>query len=256
MLSMSPMMFGAALTVIAGFAVAPAFGADTPPKTVVLVHGAFADGSSWSKVIPLLEAKGLRVVAVQNPLSSLDADADAARRIIDMAPGPVILVGHSWGGQVISQAGVNEKVKALVYVAAFALAKGQSINSASAGGPPAPWLGELQPDAAGYLRLSDKAVATYFAQDLSVSEIAVVAATQGPTFGGAFDDKLSEAAYLTKPSWYIVATKDGMIPPPVEAAMAAGIKAKVTEIDGSHVVMISQPQAVADVIIEAAASVN
>lgn len=256
MFGTSPLLLGAALTVIAAVAIPPAIAADAPQKTVVLVHGAFADGSSWSKVIPLLEARGLRVVAVQNPLSSLAADADAAKRIIDMAPGPVILVGHSWGGQVISQAGVNDKVKALVYVAAFALPKGQSINSASTGSPPAPWLAELQPDAAGYVRLSDKAIATYFAQDLPAAEIAVVAATQGPTFGGAFDDKLTEAAYLTRPSWYIVATKDGMIPPPVEEAMAAGIKAKVTEIDGSHVVMLSQPEAVAKVILEAADSIQ
>jgi len=256
MLSMSPLLVGAAFTLIAGIAAAPAMAAESAVKTVVLVHGAFADGSSWAKVIPLLEAKGLRVVAVQNPLSSLSADAYAAKRIIDMAPGPVILVGHSWGGQVISQAGVDDKVKALVYVAAFALPKGQSINSASAGAPPAPWLSELQPDAAGYVRLSDKAVATYFAQDLPKSEIAVVAATQGPTFGGAFDDKLTEAAYLTKPTWYIVAKKDGMIPPAVEAAMAKGINAKVTEIDASHVVMLSKPEAVAKVILEAADSVK
>ena len=255
MLSTSPLLIGAALSVLAAFA-APAALAATPPTTVVLVHGAFADGSSWSKIIPLLEAQGLRVVAVQNPLSSLADDADAAKRAIDMAPGAVVLVGHSWGGQVISQAGVNDKVKALVYVAAFALPPGQSINGASAGGPPAPWLSQLVPDSAGYVRLSNEAVATYFAQDLTKDEIAVVAATQGPTFGGAFDDKLTEAAYLTKPSWYIVATKDGMIPPPVEEAMAAGIKAKVTEIDGSHVVMLSQPAAVAKVILEAANAVK
>jgi len=254
MINLSPLLVGAALSIMA-IAAAPAAAAQ-PPKTVVLVHGAFADGSSWSRVIPLLEAKGLRVVAVQNPLSSLAADADATKRAIDMAPGPVILVGHSWGGVVITQAGVNDKVKALVYVAAFALPKGMSVNSASAGAPPLPWLKELQPDSAGYVRLSDDAVGKFFAQDLSPEEIAVVAATQGPTFGGAFDDKLSEAAYETKPSWFVVAKRDGMIPPPVEEAMAAAIKAKVTEIDGSHVVMLSQPQAVADVIIAAADSVK
>jgi len=252
MINLSPLLVGAALSIMA---TAPAAAAQ-PPKTVVLVHGAFADGSSWSRVIPLLEAKGLRVVAVQNPLSSLAADADATKRAIDMAPGPVILVGHSWGGVVITQAGVDDKVKALVYVAAFALPKGMSVNSASAGAPPLPWLKELQPDSAGYVRLSDDAVGKFFAQDLSPEEIAVVAATQGPTFGGAFDDKLSEAAYETKPSWFVVAKRDGMIPPPVEEAMAAAIKAKVTEIDGSHVVMLSQPQAVADVIIAAADSVK
>ena len=245
-----------AAAVAAAMTIGSAAIAAAAPTTVVLVHGAFADGSSWSKVIPLLEAKGLRVVAVQNPLSSLAADVDATKRAIGTAPGAVVLVGHSWGGQVISQAGVDDKVKALVYVAAFALPKGQSVNSASAGAPKLPWLAELQPDAGGYVRLSDKAVATYFAQDLPKAEIAVVAATQGPTFGGAFDDKLTEAAYLTKPSWYIVAKKDGMIPPPVEQAMAAGIKAKVTEIDASHVVMLSQPEAVAKVILAAAASID
>jgi pimeloyl-ACP methyl ester carboxylesterase len=229
--------------------------ADTQ-KTVVLVHGAFADGSSWAKVIPLLEAKGLNVVAVQNPLSSLPDDVDATKRAIDTAPGPVILVGHSWGGQVISQAGVDDKVKALVYVAAFALPKGQSVNGAAAGAPPLPWLKALVPDAKGFVRLNTEAVGKYFAQDLPAKEIAVLAATQGPTFGGVFDEKLTEAAYETRPSWYVVAKHDGMIPPPVEEAMAAGIKATVTEIDGSHVVMLSKPQQVADVILAAAASVQ
>jgi len=254
MSTLSPFLI-AALGAIAGLTAAPAVAAQTQ-KTVVLVHGAFADGSSWSKVIPLLEAKGLKVVAVQNPLSSLAADVDATRRVIDMQPGPVILVGHSWGGVVITQAGVDDKVKALVYVAAFALPKGQSVNSSSAGRPPLPWLAELQPDSGGYVRLSDAAVAKYFAQDLSKKEIAVVAATQGPTFGGAFDDKLTEAAYETKPSWYVVARHDGMIPPPVEEAMAAAIKTKITEIDSSHVVMLSRPEAVAKVILDAAAAVK
>nr|WP_246689077.1 alpha/beta hydrolase [Mesorhizobium sp. WSM4310] len=116
----------------------PASAAGVPKKTVVLVHGAFADGSSWNKVIPLLEAKGLNVVAVQNPLSSLAADVDATRRVIEAQPGPVILVGHSWGGVVISQAGVDDKVKALVYVAAFALPKGLSVNDLGKGQPALP----------------------------------------------------------------------------------------------------------------------
>ncbi|MDB5535942.1 MAG: hypothetical protein JWQ65_817 [Devosia sp.] len=250
----SAVLFGSAVLIAADLGAASA--AEATPKTVVLVHGAFADGSSWSKVIPLLEAKGLRVVAVQNPLSSLKDDVDATDRIIAQAPGSVILVGHSWGGVVITQAGVEDKVKALVYVAAFALPKGQSVNSAAAGSPPLPWQSALVPDAKGFLRLSDEAVANYFAQDLPPSEIAVLAATQGPTFSGVFDDKLTEAAYETKPAWYVVAKQDGMIPPPVEQAMAAGIKAVTTEVDGSHVIMLSQPEAVAKVIIDAANSVE
>jgi pimeloyl-ACP methyl ester carboxylesterase len=230
--------------------------ASPAPKTVVLVHGAFADGSSWNKVIPLLEAKGLKVVAVQNPLSSLAADVDATKRAIDMAPGSVILVGHSWGGVVITQAGVDDKVKALVYVAAFALPNGQSVNSVSAGSPQLPWLASVVPDAKGFLRLSDEAVGKYFAQDLGKKEIAVLAATQGPTFGSLFDEKLTAAAYESKPSWYVVAKRDGMIPPPAEKAMAAAIKATVTELDGSHVIMLSKPQEVADVIFAAATAVK
>ncbi|MBZ9854243.1 alpha/beta hydrolase [Mesorhizobium sp. CA13] len=232
-------------------AAVPASTANAPKKTVVLVHGAFADGSSWSKVIPLLEAKGLNVVAVQNPLSSLAADVDATRRVIDAQPGPVILVGHSWGGVVISQAGVNDKVKALVYVAAFAPPKGVSINDLGKG-QPAPWAGSLQADSAGYLRLTPEGVARHFAQDLPAVEISLIAATQGPAFSGIFDERLEAAAYETKPSWYIVAKNDGMIPPAAEAAMAKAIGAEVTELSTSHVPMLSRPREVADVILAAA----
>ena len=234
----------------------PAEAASDPPKTVVLVHGAFADGSSWRKVIPLLEAKGLRVVAVQNPLSSLAGDVDAARRVIDAQPGPVILVGHSWAGVVISQAGVDDKVKALVYVAAFAPPKGVSINDLGKGQPPAPWLAQLQPDSAGYLRLNDDAVGKYFAQDLSAEDIRITAATQGPAFSGIFDEKITQAAYETRPSWYIAAMHDGMIPPVAQQAMAKAIGAKATELPASHVVMLSRPKEVAEVILDAAASVK
>lgn len=230
--------------------------ADAAKKTVVLVHGAFADGSSWAKVIPLLEAKGLNVVAVQNPLSSLAADVDATKRVIDAQAGPVILVGHSWGGVVISQAGVDDKVKALVYVAAFASPKGMSVNDLGAGQPPPPWAAALQPDSGGYLRLSAEGVAKYFAQDLPAGEISVIAATQGPTFAKIFDEKLTVAAYETKPSWYVVAKNDRMIPPPAEAAMAKAIGAKVTELSTSHVAMLSKPREVADVILTAAASLK
>ncbi|MCA0016239.1 alpha/beta hydrolase [Mesorhizobium sp. B292B1B] len=232
-------------------AAVPASTANAPKKTVVLVHGAFADGSSWSKVIPLLEAKGLNVVAVQNPLSSLAADVDATRRVIDAQPGPVILVGHSWGGVVISQAGVNDKVKALVYVAAFAPPKGVSINDLGKG-QPAPWAGSLQADSAGYLRLTPEGVARHFAQDLPAVEISLIAATQGPAFSGIFDERLEAAAYETKPSWYIVAKNDGMIPPAAEAAMAKAIGAEVTELSTGHVPMLSRPREVADVILAAA----
>ncbi len=225
-------------------------------KTVVLVHGAFVDGSSWSKVIPLLQAQGLQVIAVQNSLTSLADDVAATKHAIERAPGDVILVGHSWGGMVISEAGMDDKVKALVYVAAFALPKGQSVTSASAGGPPSPWAADLQPDSGGFLWVPQETLAKYFAQDVSEAEVAVIAATQVPTASRLFDEKLSQAAYETKPSWFVVAKADGAIPPDVERAMAAAIKAKTTEIDSSHVVMWTKPREVADVILDAANSVN
>src|ERR1700761_4176565 len=157
---------------------------DLAGKNVVLVHGAFADGSSWEKVIPLLEARGLHVVAVQNPLSSLADEAAATKRAIDAQNGPVVLVGHSWGGAVISQAGNDDKVKALVYVAAFAPQKDQSINDILKGKPAPEWASALQKDSAGYLTLSTDAIIHDFAQDLPIAQARLVAATQGPWFAG------------------------------------------------------------------------
>ena len=225
-------------------------------KTVVLVHGAFADGSSWSKVIPLLEAKGLKVVAVQNPLSSLAEDAAAARRAIDAQPGPVILVGHSWGGAVITEAGTDDKVKALVYVAAFAPDEGQSINIMTKPFPPAPWTAALKVDSGGFLTLPEANILSDFAQDLPPAEAKIVAATQGPWAARCLDDVITTAAWKTKPSWYVLSGQDHMIDPRFQAAMAANIKAHVVKVDASHVVMLSHPQDVANTIIAAAESVN
>ncbi|MFP4905645.1 alpha/beta fold hydrolase, partial [Paraburkholderia sp. BR14261] len=150
---------------------------DLKGTNVVLVHGAFADGSSWNRVIPLLEARGLHVVAVQNPLSSLADDAAATKRVIEQQKGPVVLVGHSWAGVVISEAGNDEKVKSLVYVAAFAPDNGQSIADITQGQPDAPWASELRKDSAGYLTLSDKAIREDFAPDLPPAQQRIVAAT-------------------------------------------------------------------------------
>lgn len=255
MLKISPMLVGAGLSVLAMLAVTPALAADAQ-KTVVLVHGAFADASSWSKIVPLLEAKGLTVVTVDNPLTSLKADTDAATAAINAATGPVILVGHSWGGVVIGAAGNNDKVQALVYVAAFAPPPGVSVNDLGKGQPPLPWLGSVVPDSAGNLKLSAEGVAKYFAQDLPADEITAVTAAQLPTFSGLFDETVADPAYAHKPSWYIVAKQDGMIPPPAEEAMAAAIKATVVEIDSSHVAMLSKPDEVAKVILDAAAAVK
>jgi pimeloyl-ACP methyl ester carboxylesterase len=229
---------------------------DLKGKTVVLVHGAFADGSSWDKVIPILQAKGLHVVAVQNSLKSLDDDAAATKRVIEQQNGPVILVGHSWAGAVITQAGNDDKVKALVYVAAFAPDKDQSINDILKGKPAPSWASALQKDSAGYLTLSTDAIIHDFAQDLPVAQARLVAATQGPWFAGCTDDKVTEAAWHNKPSWWVLTEKDHMIPAPLQAAMAQQIGATVVKVDASHVAMLSKPADVAAAIIAAARSVQ
>jgi pimeloyl-ACP methyl ester carboxylesterase len=190
-----------------------AVSADEPQTTAVLVHGAFADGSSWSRVIPILEAKGLKVVAVQNPLSSLADDVAVMRRAIDQQTGPVVLVGHSWAGVVITEAANDPKVKALVYVAAFAPDNGQSINDLLKGFPAPKWASELQKDSSGFLRLSTDAIIHDFAQDVPVKEARLIAATQGSWFSGCADEKVDHAAWHEKPSWFVVTEKDQMINP-------------------------------------------
>ncbi len=222
-----------------------------PQKTVVLVHGAFADGSSWDKVIPLLEARGLKVVAVQNPLTSLADDAASVKRVIDAQSGPVILVGHSWGGTVITEVGGDDKVAALVFVAAFAPDVGESTADLGKDGPPPPGATSIRPDPAGYLYLTPEGVAKDFAQDLPATQTRVMAVTQGPIFGKAFDEKVTKAAWQNKPSWFIVAEKDRMIQPALERAMAKKINASTTTLPTSHVPMQSRPKDVAAVILAA-----
>jgi pimeloyl-ACP methyl ester carboxylesterase len=230
--------------------------AATTTKTVVLVHGLWADGSSWNKVIPLLLAKGLKVIAVQNPLTSLADDVAATRRVIDNQTGPVILVGHSWGGMVITQAGDDPKVAALVYVAAFAPDEGQAVADLVKDLPPPPGSASVYPDAAGFLWLTPEGIAKDFASDLPAAETKVMAATQGPTPSKTFEEKVSTAAWKTKPSWFVVAQKDRMIQPDLERAMAKKIKASTTELPTSHVAMLSRPKDVAAVILRAAASAS
>ena len=229
---------------------------DKPATTVVLVHGAFADGSSWNKIIPLLQAKGLKVVAVQNPLTSLADDVEFTNRAINAQTGPVVLVGHSWGGTVITQAGVNPKVKALVYVAAFAPSVGESSLDGVKGYPPSPGLANPVADPSGFLTLSPKAVATDFAQDLPAAQTNLIATTQGAVRGKNFEEPVTAAAWETKPSWYIVAAMDRMIQPDAERAYAKKIKASVLTLRTSHVPMLSRPQDVAAVIVAAAKSIK
>jgi pimeloyl-ACP methyl ester carboxylesterase len=228
----------------------------TSQKTVVLIHGAFADGSSWDKVIPLLHAKGLKVVAVQNPLTSLADDVAAGKRVIDGQSGPVILVGHSWGGTVITELGNDDKVAALVYVAAFAPDAGESTSDLGKGGPPPPGSATIRADGAGFLYLTPEGVAKNFAQDLPASQTKIMAATQGPIFAKAFDEKVTKAAWKSKPSWSIIAEHDRMIQPDLERAMAKKINAKITSLPTGHVPMQVRPKEVAAVILAAAATVK
>lgn len=166
-----------------------------PAKTVVLVHGAFADGSSWRKVIPLLEKAGLKVIAVQNPLDSLDNDVAFTHRAIEIAEGPVVLVGHSYGGVVITQAGLNEKVKSLVYVAAYAPEVGQSLADTAKPYPKSPGQAFFEKDSKGYLKISHEGISKYFAADLPADEQAVVAATQGAFSLAAVNAPVTVAAW-------------------------------------------------------------
>ena len=237
--------------VLAG-ALAAAAAAQTVVKNIVLVHGAWADGSNWSKVVPLLEAKGFHVVAVQNPLTSLADDVAATKRAIALQDGPVILVGHSYGGVVITEAGNDPKVVGLVYVAAFAPGDGESIMSISKPYPPTPLGGEVRPDAQGFLSLTPKGVAEDFAQDLTDAEKKLVTATQGPLAASTFSATITTAAWKTKPSWFVIASNDRAIPPALEKAEAETMKATSITLSSSHVAMISHPKEVAELIEQAA----
>lgn len=220
---------------------------------IVLVHGAWANGSSWGQVIPLLQAKGYHVVAVHNPLSSFEADVAATQRVINDQAGDVILVGHSYGGAVITEAGNNDKVKGLVYVAAFAPSAGESVNAIVGGAPTPPeWLSLIHADASGYLTWPADAMAKYFAPDVPPDAAAVLAATQAPLFAGAFDGKVTSPAYTSKPTWFLVSDNDQIIPAQLQAVFAMKMKATQFHVSSSHVPMLSQPQAVVDAIVAAA----
>jgi pimeloyl-ACP methyl ester carboxylesterase len=222
-------------------------------KNIVLVHGAWADGSCWSQVIALLEAKGFHVVAVQNPLTSLADDVAATRRIIALQDGPVILVGHSYAGVVITEAGNDPKVVGLVYVAAFAPGEGESINSVGKPYPPAPLGSELQLDAQGFLTATPRGIAEDMAQELPKSEQQILTATQGQTAAAVFGATVTTAAWKSKPSWAVIARNDRAIPPELEKDEAVAIKATSITLPANHLVMLSHPREVAELIEQAAA---
>jgi pimeloyl-ACP methyl ester carboxylesterase len=225
----------------------------TTKPSIVLVHGAFADGSSWQKVIPLLEAKGFTVTAVQNPLRSIADDVATTKRAIESQKGNVILVGHSYGGAVITGAGAgNPKVKALVYVAAFAPDTGETTGALIAQFPPTALGAGLVPDSAGFLFIDRAKFHEIFAKDVPAAEAAIMAATQKPVAAASFGETQAVAAWKSVPSWYVVSTQDHAINPDSERFMAKRMGAKTTEIEASHVSFISQPAKIVEIIEEAA----
>jgi pimeloyl-ACP methyl ester carboxylesterase len=223
-----------------------------PVKNIVLVHGAFADGTSWAKVIPLLEARGFHVVAVQNPLTSLSDDVKATRRIIAMQDGPVILVGHSWGGAVISEVGDDQNVVGLVYVAAYVPDVGMSANHTSKPFGATPGQNAIQVDSQRFAWMSEEGILNSFAQGLPMAERRLVLAVQGQIYGPMFDEKLTHAAWRSKPSWHVIATKDRTLSPAMEVAGAKKAGGVAISIPTCHVAMLQEPQRVADLITEAA----
>lgn len=223
----------------------------TRAKSVVLVHGAFADGSSWSKVIERLQAQNINVVAVQNPTTSLSEDVEAVNRVLESQTEPVVLVGHSWGGVVITQAGNSDKVAALVYISAFAPSENQSINDLFSDYPTPEWFSSVKADSGGFLTLSPQGIAEFFAPDLTPVEIGLVAATQIPFAAKANDDKVTQAAWRDKPSWFVLSENDRIIAPELQKAMAEKIQAKITPIPSSHLSLLAQSGEVTAVILQA-----
>jgi pimeloyl-ACP methyl ester carboxylesterase len=225
----------------------------TTARNVVLVHGGFVDGSGWQGVYHLLRQDGFTVSIVQNPTLSLEGDATATRQILEQQDGPTVLVGHSYGGAVISEAGTHPAVSALVYVAAFAPDKGESVNTLIADPPPGAPVPPILPPRDGFLFLDRDKFPESFAGDLPLDEARFMADSQVPWGVDALAGAVGEPAWRSKPSWYLVATDDRMIPPPAQRAMAERAGASVAEASGSHSIYLSQPQAVANLIREAAA---
>jgi pimeloyl-ACP methyl ester carboxylesterase len=239
---------GAASSVLGGAAKA-----QTAPsaRNVVLVHGAYADGSCWADVIGRLQQIGLRATAVQNPLTSLDDDVEATRRILALQDGPTVLVAHSWGGTVITEAGVDPKVSALVYVAARAPDAGEDYTALAAAFPTPPASAGLV-KSAGFAQLSEEAFLRDFAGDIEPSKARILYAVQGRISDTLFSGRTSRAAWRSKPSWYAISTEDRTITPKLQRFMADRMKAKTIEVKASHLSLISRPDDITNMILEAA----
>lgn len=220
--------------------------------TIVLVHGGFVDGSGWEDVYQILKKDGYTVSIVQNPTISLAGDVAATKRVVAAQNGPVILVGHSYGGVVITEAGNDPKVAGLVYIAAFAPDKGESVSTLIKDPPPGAPVPPILPPQDGYLSLDKTKFPASFAADVDAERAAFMADSQVPWGVEALGGTISEPAWRTKPSWYLVATDDKMIPPPAQRAMSRRAGSTVVEVAGSHAIYVSQPKAVAALIEKAA----
>jgi pimeloyl-ACP methyl ester carboxylesterase len=218
---------------------------------VVLVHGGFVDGSGWRGVYEILKRDGYRVSVVQNPTLSLEGDVEVTHRALDALEGPAVLVGHSYGGAVVTEAGLHDKVAGLVYIAAFAPDKGESVGTLTSDPAPGAPVPPILPPQDGFLFLDREKFHDSFAADLPAEEAEFMADSQVPWGLGAAGGAITEPAWRSKPSWYLVATDDRMIPPPVQRTMAERAGATVTEVAGSHAVYVSQPEAVAYLIKQA-----
>ncbi|MGA2450397.1 MAG: alpha/beta hydrolase [Polyangiaceae bacterium] len=231
-----------------------------PPKgslpSVVLVHGSFVDGSGWEGVYKILKRDGYPVTVVQNPTISLADDVAVTRRAIGAQSGPVILVGHSYGGVVISEAGNDPKVAALVYITAFAPDKGESIQSLLANPPADAPVAPILPPQDGFLFLDPSKFAASFAADVTAEKAAFMAASQVPCGAETFSSAVTAPAWRTKPSFYLVSTADKMIPPPLQRSMARRAGATVAEAEGSHAIFVSKPDVVASIIERAATATS
>lgn len=225
-------------------------------SNVVLVHGGFVDGSGWEGVYQILTKKGYKVSVVQNPTLSLADDVAATRRIIAAQDGPLVLVGHSYGGVVITEAGNDPKVTRLVYVAAFAPDAGESVNALIKDSPPGAPVPPILPPQDGYLFLDKAKFHDSFAADVDAERAAFMADSQVPWGVDALGGAVGEPAWRSKPSWYLVASEDRMIPPPAQRFMAERAGSTVVEVAGSHAVYVSQPRAVAELIEAAAGEVK
>jgi pimeloyl-ACP methyl ester carboxylesterase len=221
-------------------------------NNIVLVHGGFVDGSGWAGVYDVLKNDGFNVSVVQNSTVSLAGDVAAVRQVVDSQPGPVILVGHSYGGAVITEAGADPNVAGLVYITAFAPDKGESVNSLIANPPPGAPVPPILPPKDGYLFLDKAKFPAAFAGDVDSKTAAFMADSQVPWGLDALGGAITEPAWKSKPSWYLIVTDDKMIPPPAQRSMSKRAGSTVVEVPGSHAIYVSNPQAVASLIETAA----